>query len=58
MPNVRITQMSTNGIQALDLVGHRRVERALYDLFAVRHFTATAGAELVVTRPLSGGDAG
>ena len=58
--DVRITQIyeGTNGIQALDLVGRKIVGSggALYNLFAdeIRHFTATAGAELgEFTRPLN-----
>jgi len=58
--DVRITQIyeGTNGIQALDLVGRKIVGSggALYKLFAdeIRHFTATAGAELgEFTRPLN-----
>jgi hypothetical protein len=57
---VRITPIyeGTNGIQALDLVGRKIVGSggALYNLFAdeIRHFTATAGAELgEFTRPLN-----
>ncbi|HEF4760957.1 TPA: acyl-CoA dehydrogenase C-terminal domain-containing protein [Pseudomonas putida] len=51
--DVRITQIyeGTNGIQALDLVGRKIVGSggAFYKLFAdeIRHFTATADAELV-----------
>jgi len=58
--DVRITQIyeGTNGIQALDLVGRKIVGSGgvLYKLFAdeIRHFTATAGAELgEFTRPLN-----
>jgi len=58
--DVRITQIyeGTNGIQALDLVGRKIVGSggAFYKLFAdeIRHFTATAGAELAeFTKPLN-----
>jgi hypothetical protein len=57
--DVRITQIyeGTNGIQALDLVGRKIVGSGgtLYNLFAdeIRHFTATAGADLAeFTQPL------